>query len=195
MEIPWPVVLASASPRRQELLRQIVSEFEIDVADVDETPLADETPWETAERLAYDKASLVLARHPDSLIIAGDTVVALQQGDAFLQLAKPEDREDACRMLRALSGQSHLVITGVCIRAATRNETFTVTTVVNFRALSHEEIRAYVDTGEPMDKAGAYAIQGGAAEFVVSYEGSLTNVIGFPVDEIGEALSQPMFQS
>ena len=191
MQFRWPVLLASASPRRQELMRQITDEFSVDVADVDETPLDGESPWQTAERLADEKAKVVFARNPGSLIVAGDTVVALSLGEGeFEQLAKPDDSEHAENMLRLLSGKEHLVITGVCVLAPSHKETFAVTTRVRFRQVSDEEIRAYVATGEPMDKAGAYAIQGGAKGFVESYEGSLTNVIGFPVDEIRDCLTR-----
>lgn len=183
-----PVILASASPRRQELLRQLVSTFEVDSADVDETPLPLETPWQTAERLAKAKAGVVFRRHPTSLVIAGDTVVAIPDGAGHVQLAKPLDVDHARRMLGELSGKEHLVITGVCLLSGSEEEVFSVTTKVRFRSLTREEIEAYVATGEPMDKAGAYAIQGGAGGFVQSYEGSLTNVIGFPVEEIAEAL-------
>jgi septum formation protein len=189
MRLPLPVVLASASPRRRELLGQIVPDFEVAVADVDETPLAQESPWETAERLAVAKAKAVLAGHPGRLVIAGDTVVAIPESDGYVQLAKPNDVEDAKRMLGALSGREHLVITGVCLLSEAATDCFSVTTTVVFRPLTAEEIGAYVSTGETMDKAGAYAIQGGAAGFVERYEGSLTNVIGFPVDEIAEHLS------
>ena len=188
MELAWPVVLASASPRRQELMKRIVPDFEIYVADIDETPLPEESPWQTAERLAKEKAVVVLNRHPDCLIIAGDTVVALQQAASYLQLAKPIDKEDACRMLKMLSAKEHLVVTGMSLLAGAHEKTFSVTTRVKFRELSDAEIQAYVETGEPMDKAGAYAIQGGGAGFVESYEGSVDNVIGFPVDEIRERL-------
>ena len=189
-EMPRPVVLASASPRRQELLRQLVPAFEIDRAGVDEAPFDGESPWQTAERLARAKARVVLARNPDHLVVAGDTVVAIPTLGAHTQLAKPEDVKDAKDMLTKLSGREHLVTTGVCLLAAGAEETFSVTTRVTFRSLSDPEIEAYVATGEPMDKAGAYAIQGGAAGFVERCDGSLTNVIGFPVDEIAAALKR-----
>jgi septum formation protein len=184
MPLPYPVVLASASPRRQELLRQLVEEFTIDVADVDEIPIEGETPWRTAERLAEEKARSVAKRHPRSLIIAGDTVVAIPEKGSYLQLGKPSDAQNARDMLWALSGREHLVITGVCVLSPDKVEVFSVTTTVAFRLLTDDDIGPYVATGEPMDKAGAYAIQGGAAGFVERYDGSLTNVIGFPVEEI-----------
>lgn len=189
MQLPWPVVLASASPRRQELLKKITPDFAVDVADVDETPLKEETPWQTAERLAEKKARLVFQRHPQSLVIAGDTVVALDSDGTFQQLAKPKDTRNAEEMLQTLSGKEHLVITGICLLTPQGQDTFSVTTLVRFRELTAQEIKDYVATGEPMDKAGAYAIQGGAKGFVEKCEGSIDNVIGFPVDEIREKLS------
>lgn len=188
MQLPWPVVLASASPRRQELLRPVVPSFATDAADVDESPLEDESPWQTAERLAILKAEAVSKRHPQSLIIAGDTVVAVPEKGSYLQLAKPEDQTHAAAMLRRLSGHRHLVITGVCLLGPGVRRSFGVTTTVAFRNLSEAEICDYVATGEPMDKAGAYAIQGGAASFVDECDGSVSNVIGFPVDEIRQEL-------
>lgn len=188
MKLLFPVVLASGSPRRQELLRGLVEEFTVDRADVDETPVPGETPWQTAERLAALKAAAVFERRPDSLVIGGDTVVALMERGEYALLAKPLDAEDATRMLRRLSGKDHLVITGVALQRPFSTDVFSVTTTVWFRELSDQEIADYVATGEPMDKAGAYAIQGGAKAFVERYEGSLTNVIGFPVEEIGERL-------
>ena len=184
MHLPWPVVLASASPRRQDLLRRIVPGFSIDAADVDESPLQDELPWQTAERLAILKARAVFKRHSGSLVIAGDTVVAAPEKGSYVQLAKPEDETHAFQMLSRLSGRKHLVITGVCIMGPRITRSFGVTTTVGFRDLTEEEMLDYVATGEPMDKAGAYAIQGGAAKFVTECLGSTTNVIGFPLEEI-----------
>jgi septum formation protein len=189
MRLPWPVVLASASPRRQELLKQLVPEFKTESADIDETPEDGETPWETAERLARLKAETVSARCAGSLVIAGDTVVAVPADSGHVQLGKPTDVEDAKKMLRTLSGREHLVITGVTVRSPFMAKTFSVTTKVEFRDLTDQEIADYVQTGEPMDKAGAYAIQGGAKDFVAKCDGSVTNVIGFPVEQIESAVS------
>jgi septum formation protein len=172
------------------LLKQITETFSIDCADVDETPLPKENPWQTAERLAEAKARTVAIRNPNAIVIAGDTVVALEQDNFFRQLAKPADENDAQQMLRALSSRLHLVITGVCVTTPESEEVFSVTTTIEFRELSDQEINDYVATGEPMDKAGAYAIQGGAKGFVTKCDGSLTNVIGFPVDEIRAALER-----
>ncbi len=179
------VVLASASPRRRELLATLIPDFEIAVAGVDEEALTVPDPWETAERLALAKARAVADQHRDALVIGGDTVVAV---DAE-QLAKPLDAEDAKRMLRALSGRTHVVITGVALVGPGREESFTDTTRVTFLPLGEEEIAHSVATGEPMDKAGAYAIQGGAKAFVTGIEGSWSNVVGLPVEALGERLT------
>lgn len=174
------VVLASASPRRQELLRTLVPLFESLSADVDESPLPGEAPEPCALRLATDKALAVARLRPNALVIGGDTVVAVD-GE---MLAKPEDAHDAARMLRLLSGRTHAVSTGICLVEHGATEGFVVTTHVTFRAVTDGEIAAYVATGEPMDKAGGYAIQGGAGEFVSAVEGSLSNVIGLPLEEL-----------
>ncbi|HJP82163.1 MAG TPA: Maf family protein [Fimbriimonadaceae bacterium] len=176
-----PVVLASASPRRQELLRQLVSTFEVIPADVDEESMTVDDPWETATRLALAKAQSVAAARPDALIIGSDTVVAIEEATGFRQLAKPSDCEDAADMLNALSGRSHFVVTGIALILGQKTKVESDTTKVQFRPLSQGEISEYVANGEPMDKAGAYAIQGGAAGFVESVDGSTSNVIGLPL--------------
>lgn len=184
------MVLASGSPRRRELLKEILADFEVVVSEVDEEPLTVEDPWHTAERLAEAKALAVHTGRPEAVVIGGDTVVAIATGkdSGHIQLAKPVDAEDACAMLRCLSGREHLVITGISVVSAERTVTTSETTRVRFRDLTTEEIRAYVATGEPMDKAGAYAIQGGAAGFLVSIDGSLSNVIGLPMEKLREIL-------
>ncbi len=174
------IILASASPRRQELLRQLIPQFEVVHAEVDEEALTRDDPWETAKGLALAKAESVLARHPDALVIGGDTVVAI--GESWLQLAKPSDAEDAARMLRLLSGREHVVITGLAVVGPGIRTVDAATTRVLFRAFEAAEINEYVATGEPMGKAGAYAIQGGAAGFVSAIEGSWSNVVGLPME-------------
>jgi septum formation protein len=173
-----PIILASASPRRQNLLRNAGIEFEIWPADIPEVPRAHETPVGFAKRMAQEKTQAVLARFPDRVILAADTVVAVG-GEV---LGKPVDADDAIRMLRLLSGRTHEVTTGVCVANEGAEEVQSETTAVEFREISENEIRAYVATGEPMDKAGAYAIQGGAAKWVIKAEGDYNNVVGLPVD-------------
>jgi len=177
------LILASASPRRQDLLRSAGIEFAVQPADVDETPLAGEGARECAERLAREKALKVAQSRPDDVVLGADTVVVVK-GE---MLAKPVDPADAARMLRMLSGREHQVITGVCIvqpgssgqRSAER--TASEMTLVTINELSEDEIREYVATGEPMDKAGAYAIQGIASRWIPRIEGDYSNVVGLPV--------------
>lgn len=185
---PFPVILASASPRRKELLHHLVEEFAVVSAEIDEEMLTVADPWQTAQRLAREKAYAVFDLHHESLVIGGDTVVALQEGDDWVQLAKPSSPDHAQKMLQKLSGRTHLVITGVALRWPTGMASFTDETKVTFRQLSNEEIRLYVETGEPMDKAGAYAIQGGAKQFISKVEGSVNNVVGLPTERLEEAL-------
>lgn len=137
-------------------------------------------------RLARDKARAIHQIRPEAIVLGADTVVAI----AGEILSKPEDEGDAERMLRLLSGRSHEVITGCCLIDGEREDVFFERTVVTFREISLEEIRTYVQTGEPMDKAGSYAIQGGAAVFAVSIEGSLSNVIGLPLEALSDRLKE-----
>jgi septum formation protein len=173
------VLLASASPRRRELLERIGYVLEICPSDVDETPFPDENPVDFAERMAAAKA----ADHK-GLLVSADTVVHLD-GEI---LGKPKSQTDAVRMLERLSGRAHTVTTGVCVGRSLR-KIFSVSTRVCFRHLKPEEIHAYVVTGESMDKAGAYGIQGQAAGFVLTVDGSYTNVVGLPLAEVLRALS------
>lgn len=186
----YPVVLASASPRRRALLAQLVLEFEVVPADVDEDALTLADPWKTAQKLAEVKAAAVAARRPDALVIAGDTVVAVPEGDGYRQLGKPQDPADAERMLSALSGREHVVVTGVALVWPGGEAAFPETTRVRFRVLTSEQIRGYVLTGEPMDKAGAYGAQGMASGFIERLDGSYTNVIGLPIEALEEALAR-----
>jgi septum formation protein len=190
LEFPWPVVLASASPRRRELLAGHVAALVVDPAEVDEDALTCGDPWETARRLADAKAEVVASRHHEALVIAGDTVVALSVNGAWEQLAKPVDVADARAMLARLSGREHAVITAMALRWPGGRDTFVETARVRFRALAADEIEAYVATGEPMDKAGAYAIQGGAAAFAEVVEGEISTVIGLPIEELLQRLSR-----
>ncbi len=179
------LILASASPRRRELLAQIRPDFEIIVAAVDEAAHVQSDPRETALKTARAKALAVFDLHPDAVVIGGDTVVAIDE----TQLAKPIDEADAFRMLRRLAGRTHAVLTGICIFWPGGVNEFAVSSAVTFKELSDEQIWSYIATGEPMDKAGAYGAQGEAGRHIQRIEGSLTNVIGLPVDEVREALS------
>ncbi len=177
------LVLASASPRRRELLESLGLVFTIQVPEIDETPEANEAPRAYVERLAQEKAAAILA-DADTLLIAADTIV-VQKGAI---LGKPENEADAFSMLSNLSGRTHEVITGVCVQKGERIVLFSVSTEVVFRELEKSEIAAYIASGDPMDKAGAYAIQGGAAHMVRAIKGSYTNVVGLPLCEVHEVL-------
>jgi septum formation protein len=175
---PAPLVLASASPRRAELLRAAGIPFEVAVADVDERQVPGEEAESYVRRLAVAKAASVAAAHPGRAVLGADTTVVVD-GDV---LGKPQDAPDAAALLRRLSGRSHLVLTGVClIDAAGGAQTAVASTRVHFRQLSDADIQEYVASGEPMDKAGAYAIQGGAGGFVTRIDGDYDNVVGLPV--------------
>lgn len=193
LDLPYPVILASGSPRRKELLRQLIADFEIVVPDLDEAALSQTDPWGTAESLAQAKAALIAKDNRSKIVIGGDTVVAVAANEDetdYIQLGKPADEDDAYRMLRMLSGRDHVVITGISIVTPHGTEVFSDTSSVVFKDLSDEEIRAYIATGEPMDKAGAYAIQGGAAAFVAKVEGSMSNIIGLPMEALEERLTR-----
>jgi septum formation protein len=185
-----PVVLASASPRRRELLLRLFPNFEVVDSGVPEHLPETGDPERVAKRLARAKALGVAVERRDAIVIGADTVVAV--GERLL--AKPETPSDAASMLRLLSGRDHTVTTAVAILyphgERTEAYVFADTAQVRFRPLDEEEIQAYVATGEPMDKAGAYAIQGGAASFIESLEGDMDTVIGLPVARLREALSQ-----
>jgi len=174
------LVLASASPRRSELLRNAGISFQVEPAHVPEVPLPQETPLAYAQRLAREKTLVVFARHPNEVVLGADTVVVV---DNHL-LEKPANAEDAARMLRLLSGRLHQVITGVCVVARGFERTEAEITEVSFSPLSDEEIAGYVRTGEPMDKAGAYGIQGIASRWVKGIEGCYFNVVGLPVHRV-----------
>jgi septum formation protein len=181
------IVLASASPRRQEILRNAGIPFSVQAADIDETPLKDELPRDCAERLAREKALTVWRMRPSDMVLGADTIVV---ADGAI-LGKPVDGDDAVRMLRLLSGRVHQVITGVCVvggrgdsqltSSEPETRTASETTSVTMNELSDAEIRKYVATGEPMDKAGAYAIQGIASRWIPRIEGDYSNVVGLPM--------------
>lgn len=180
------IILASASPRRMELLASAGIEFDIHPGDVPEEALPGEAPEDHVVRLAREKALNVASRVEGRFFIGADTVVVC----AGEIMGKPKDSADAERMLRKLSGASHQVITGFALYDRERNDVLSgaVTTDVCFKQLRDEEIHAYIATGCPFDKAGAYAIQGGAAHMVKRIDGSYTNVVGLPLCEVVEAL-------
>ena len=216
------LVLASASPRRQDLLHSARISFTVQPANVDETPHAGESPRECAERLAREKALAVWRMRQQDVVLGADTIVVVDE----TILGKPADASDAMRMLRLLSGRVHQVITGVCLvksiadqYASGANQDYAVSmpcpersfseqsfeivrtenrelrtaseiTLVTMNKLSDDEIREYVETGEPMDKAGAYAIQGIASRWIPRIEGDYANVVGLPVALVYRMLRQ-----
>ena len=179
------LILASSSPRRSALLSAVGYQFEVRVADVDETPLDGETAEALVRRLARLKAWTV-ACGEDELVLAADTTVACD-GEI---MNKPEDHAEATRMLRRLSGRDHEVFTGVTLRHVGGEETFVERTVVWFAPMSEAEIAWYVDSGEPLGKAGAYGIQGRASRFVTRVEGSYPNVVGLPTAQVAKHLAK-----
>ena len=189
------LILASASPRRQELLREAGIPFEVDPAHIAEDQAPGEAPLAYALRLAEEKARAVAIRHPGCYVLGADTIVVVD-GEV---LGKPVDAADAARMLRQLSGRGHEVTTAVSLvspshatpsvsGARPKADTRSSTTKVFFREIAEEEIQKYVAGGEPMDKAGAYAIQGGAAQWADRMEGEYSNVVGLPLQLIAEML-------
>lgn len=170
------IVLASKSPRRLELLRNAGFSVEVRAADVEEIPEPNELPVDYVRRLAASKAAAVPAT-PSELVLAADTIVVV--ADRILE--KPADALDAARMLRQLAGREHMVYTGICLRHQNESVVDHAETQVEFAAMSGEEIAAYVATGEPMDKAGAYGIQGYASRFVRRIDGCYFNIVGLPV--------------
>lgn len=183
------MILASQSPRRIELMREAGFDTRVIPANIDETALPDEGPFDLVERLARAKAAAVAKEHAKEgeTVVAADTIVAL---DGEL-LGKPADEADARRMLHALSGKTHQVATGVCIVRDGSAESFVDITDVTFYELTHDEIDAYVATGEPMDKAGAYGIQGRHGRMLVEkIDGDFYNVVGLPIAKVVRALSR-----
>lgn len=178
--------LASASPRRQEIMRQLGLDFTVRPAEVDETPRGDEKPEETAARLARAKAAAVASSIPDGIVVAADTIVTI---DGRI-LGKPASGEEARAMLRRLRGRPHEVITGLAIENVDTSQRFvsTVSTRVRMRSYSDAEIDRYVRSGEPMDKAGAYAIQSTRMQLVERIEGCYLNVVGLPACGLVRAL-------
>lgn len=178
------LILASASPRRIELLRTITENFEIYPSNADETLPEGIAAAEAVELLAQCKCHQTFAEHPQATVIGADTVVAV---DGCI-LGKPADRADAAHMLRMLSGKTHIVYTGVCIRSPKRETVFVEHTSVRFYPLDESAITWYLDTGEPFDKAGAYGIQQKGALLVQGIEGDYFNVMGFPLARIAREL-------
>ncbi len=178
------VILASASPRRKELLKMLVEDFEVIPADIDESISADIMPIMVAENIAIKKSQAI--KRDDALIIACDTVVIIH--DKIL--GKPRDADEAFFMLKSLSGETHSVVTGVCLQYKGKPHSFSEMTTVRFFELSDDEISEYIKTGEPFDKAGAYGIQGRGGLLVKGIEGDFYNVVGLPVSRLKREIDE-----
>ena len=187
------LILASASPRRKDLLEQIGLTFEVETADIDETPYVAEDPTAYVKRLAEHKAAAVFARHANRadrsrLVVLGADTTVVSRGQI---LGKPVDEADSARMIRLLAGTTHRVVTGVAIVTASAPAMVAVeVTEVEFSALTEAQIAAYVGTGEPMGKAGAYAIQGRAAKFIPRISGDYFNVVGLPLARVAAMMAE-----
>jgi septum formation protein len=179
-------ILASASPRRRELLASIGLDFDVLPSHVPEVHEEGEAPEEYVARLSRDKAHALASEHPNRWVIAADTTVLLDEQ----LLEKPADQADAMRMLGMISGRTHVVYTGVTLENVERNyrDTRVAESEVRMLALSDEDIEWYIATGEPLDKAGAYAVQGIGAMFIDSIHGSYTNVVGLPLATLFQML-------
>lgn len=178
------VILASASPRRKELLTHIIADFDVIPSSIDETVYG--TPFQQVKRLAEDKTGQVAAMHDDALVIGADTLVFLRGKP----LGKPADEADAKRMLGMLSGRTHRVLTGVCVAVGEQMHSAATCTCVRFAPLTQYEIDAYVHTGEPMDKAGSYGIQGVFSKHIQWIKGCYFNVVGLPMNLLYKLLKQ-----
>ncbi|MEG0804611.1 MAG: Maf family protein [Pygmaiobacter sp.] len=180
------LILASGSPRRRELLHLITDEFAVHTSEVDERAISAPNARLLVQKLALEKAAAVQKDYPGDTIIGCDTVVELE-GEV---LGKPENPTQAAAMLRALSGKTHFVHTGVCILQQDSEELFCESSNVTFSPLSEAEIAAYIATSEPYDKAGGYGIQGGAAKFIRRIEGCYFNIMGLPVSALYQHLQR-----
>ena len=179
------IVLASSSPRRKELMQKISAEFLIDVSDVDETVSEDLSPIEAVKTIAYRKGEVVRHRHPDNLVISADTIVVIDNEI----IGKPVDELDAIRILNKLNNRTHIVYTAYCLFYKDKFFEDVVASEVVFNHLSNELINEYVKSKSPLDKAGAYGVQDNDTYPIVKeIKGSLTNVIGFPVEDIKKSI-------
>jgi septum formation protein len=175
------LILASRSPRRSELLRSLGLEFEVSPSKVEEITDPEQSPEQNATKIARDKARWVAQKNPGSYVLGADTMVVLDQEI----IGQPDDEEDAYRILSKLAGKQHRVITGVVL-ITPENEQYetAVVSTVSIKSASEKEIRAYIATGEPLDKAGAYAIQGEGSFLVEAWEGSWSNIVGLPTEAL-----------
>ncbi|MFV0560672.1 MAG: Maf family protein [Enterococcus sp.] len=180
------VILASQSPRRKELLHQLIDTFQIIPADIDETPCQGENPIKYVQRMAMEKAEVIAQTHRKDLVIASDTTVVANNQI----LGKPESEEDARTVLHALSDRTHEVYTAVVLQKESKKEVAIAQATVTFYPLTDEEIDTYLASGEYMDKAGSYGIQGKAGKFVKTISGDYYSIVGFPVGVVNQMLKK-----
>ncbi|MCR8746498.1 Maf family protein [Romboutsia lituseburensis] len=182
------IILASASPRRKEILENTNTKFEIIKSEIDEVILANELPSQVVMRLAFEKSIDIASKHPDSLVIGADTVVVLDNNI----LGKPKDSSDAFNMIKQLSGKTHQVITGISLINLNVNQKIIdyVVSNVKFKDLSEEDIKDYIQTNESLDKAGAYGIQGYGAMLVEEIQGDYFNIVGLPISRLSDLLKK-----
>lgn len=183
-----PIVLASASPRRQQLLKELQVSFDVVVSSCDESVIDGESPRAMVERLALIKARLVATQRPDAVIIGADTTVAVGN----IILGKPESFEDACRIWNLIQNREHKVVTGHAIVLPNNGgeRVWSIASPVQMKPMTQEDMRWYWDTGEPQDKAGAYAIQGQGAKFVAGHQGPYSNIVGMDVESLASVLKE-----
>lgn len=182
------IILASASPRRKEILENTNTKFEIIKSEIDEVILENELPSQVVMRLAFEKSIDIALKHPDSLVIGADTVVVLNNNI----LGKPKDSSDAFNMIKQLSGKTHQVITGISLINLNANQKISdyVVSNVKFKNLSEEDIKDYIQTNESLDKAGAYGIQGFGAMLVEEIQGDYFNIVGLPISRLSDLLKK-----
>ncbi|SFS70363.1 septum formation protein [Succinivibrio dextrinosolvens] len=180
------LILASGSPRRKEFMSYLGIPFEVEIPNIDESPLQGETPSELVLRLSRLKADYISKKHDDTVVVAADTVVCFNG----MILGKPSSRDDAFRMIKMLQGQTHTVYTGVTVQKGSLVRSKVVSTEVSFDPLDDDFIRNYSSSGECDDKAGAYAIQGIASIFISEVKGSVSSVVGLPINEVVKFLRE-----
>ena len=183
------LVLASQSPRRRELLKEISNQFEVAPSSIKEVLDIGLRPAENARNIARAKAESIAPSFPNSWVIGADTLVTMDD-EIF---GKPDDEKDAERILKRLSGREHIVVTGICVVGPQKSLDKCVVSKIKIKPLTIQEIKDYIATGEPMDKAGAYAIQGKGSFMVRSFSGSKTNIIGLPIDELKVLLKKTSY--
>lgn len=180
------LILASGSPRRKEFISHLGIDFDVEIPNIDESPVQGETPSELVLRLSRLKADFISQKHSDSVVVAADTVVCFNG----MILGKPSSREDAFNMIKMLQGHTHTVYTGVTVQKGNLKRSKVVSTEVTFDSMDDNFIRNYVSSGECDDKAGAYAIQGIASMFISQVKGSVSSVVGLPINEVVKYLRE-----